>query len=34
MSEEDQVAELRRVAGEYRERFEASPWVQSLLQGF
>lgn len=34
LSEEAQVEELRKVAEEYRERFESSPWVQSLLEGF
>ncbi len=34
LSEEAQVEELRKVAEEYRARFESSPWVQSLLEGF
>lgn len=34
LSEEAQVEELRKVAEEYRTRFESSPWVQSLLEGF
>jgi DNA mismatch repair protein MSH2 len=34
MDEDAQVEELRKVAEEYREKFEASPWIKSLLEGF
>lgn len=30
MSDEDKVAELRKVAEEYKERFDANPWVQGV----
>jgi DNA mismatch repair protein MSH2 len=34
MDEDAQVEELRKVAEEYRDKFEASPWIKSLLEGF
>lgn len=34
MNEDDQVAELRKVAEEYQEKFAASPWIQGLLESF
>jgi DNA mismatch repair protein MSH2 len=34
MDEDAQVEELRKVAEEFREKFEASPWIKSLLEGF
>ncbi|KAK1923021.1 putative DNA mismatch repair protein MSH2 [Papiliotrema laurentii] len=34
LTEEQQVEELRKVAQEYRERFEGNPWVQGLLEAF
>ena len=30
-NEEEQIEELRKVAGEYRERFEGNPWIQNML---
>ena len=34
LSEEEQVAELRKVAEEYKGRFEGNPWVQGLCESF
>ncbi|ORY29618.1 muts domain V-domain-containing protein [Naematelia encephala] len=34
MSEEEQVAELRRTADEFKERFEGNEWVKSLMEAF
>lgn len=34
LSEEAQVAELKRIAEEYKERFESSPWIKNLLETF
>ena len=34
LSYEDKVAELKKVGTEYRSKFEASPWVADLLEGF
>ena len=31
-SEEEQVEELKKVAGEFAERFDANPWVTNLLE--
>ena len=33
-SYEEKVAELRKVGSEFRSRFEQSPWVVDLLEGF
>jgi DNA mismatch repair protein MSH2 len=34
MDEDEQVAELRRVAEEYKERFEGNEWVKGLMTSF
>lgn len=34
LDEEAQVAELRRTAEEYKERFEGNAWVRGLMEGF
>lgn len=34
MEEEKQVELLRTVVGEYKDRFEGSEWVKSVLDGF
>ncbi|ORX41090.1 muts domain V-domain-containing protein [Kockovaella imperatae] len=34
MSHDEQVAELKKVGSEFRSKFEASPWVADLLEGF
>ena len=34
MTEDEQIDELRRVAGEYKERFQGNAWVRGLLETF
>lgn len=34
VSEEQQVEALRRVAESFKGQFEASPWIQELMQSF
>lgn len=34
MDEVKQVELLREVVGEYKERFQGSEWVKSVLDGF
>jgi DNA mismatch repair protein MSH2 len=34
LSEEAQVAELKRIAEVYKQRFESSPWIKNLLKTF
>ena len=34
MSEEEQVAELRRTAEEFEARFEGNAWVKGLMESF
>ena len=34
MGEEEQVEELRRTAAEFKDRFDANPWVTGLMESF
>lgn len=34
LSEDAQIDELRRVAEEYKERFEGNTWVKSLMESY